>query len=77
MRRLRIRKEGDAGPKGGPPGDLYVFLTVKTDSNFKRDGADIYSQVSFFFRSFSSSKILEEKRNLIFLCVPPSTRRCA
>lgn len=29
----------------GPPGDLYVFLTVKTDKNFKREGADIYSQV--------------------------------
>jgi len=43
--RLRIRKEGDAGPKAGPPGDLYVFLTVKTNKDFKRDGADIYSQV--------------------------------
>lgn len=43
--RLRIRKEGDAGPKGGAPGDLYVFLSVKADKNFKRDGADIYSQV--------------------------------
>jgi molecular chaperone DnaJ len=43
--RLRIRQEGDAGPKAGPPGDLYIFLTVKPDSRFKRDGADIYSQV--------------------------------
>jgi molecular chaperone DnaJ len=43
--RLRIRKEGDAGPKAGPPGDLYVFLSVKADKNFKREGADIYSQV--------------------------------
>lgn len=42
--RLRIRKEGDAGPKAGPPGDLYVFLTVKNDKKFKRDGSDIYSQ---------------------------------
>ena len=57
--RLRIRKEGDAGPKGGPPGDLYVFLTVKTDPNFKRDGADIYSQVSLFslFQIFEGKKI--------------------
>mmetsp|Transcript_19610 Transcript_19610/g.28801 ORF Transcript_19610/g.28801 Transcript_19610/m.28801 type:complete len:432 (-) Transcript_19610:181-1476(-) len=43
--RLRIRKEGDAGPKAGPPGDLYVFLTVKTNKDFKREGSDIYSQV--------------------------------
>jgi len=41
--RLRIRKEGDAGPKGGPPGDLYVFLSVKPHKEFKRDGSDIYS----------------------------------
>jgi molecular chaperone DnaJ len=44
--RLRIRKEGDAGPKGGPPGDLYVFISVLPSKDFKRDGADIYSQVS-------------------------------
>ena len=62
--RLRIRKEGDAGPKGGPPGDLYVFLTVKTDPNFKRDGADIYSQVSLF----SLFQIFEGKRSHFFLC---------
>lgn len=43
--RLRIRKEGDAGPKGGPPGDLYVFLTVRPHKEFKRDGSDIYSSV--------------------------------
>ena len=40
--RLRIRKEGDAGPKGGPPGDLYVFITVQASKEFRRDGADIY-----------------------------------
>ena len=43
--RLRIRREGDAGPKGGPPGDLYVFLSVRPHKEFKRDGSDIYSSV--------------------------------
>jgi len=42
--RLRIRREGDAGPKGGPPGDVYVFLSVKKSKDFKRDGADIYTE---------------------------------
>jgi len=42
--RLRIKREGDAGPKGGPPGDLYVFINVKPSKDFKRDGADIFSQ---------------------------------
>lgn len=47
--RLRVRNEGDAGPKGGPPGDLYVFLSVKPDPLLKRQGTDIYSEVSVSF----------------------------
>jgi molecular chaperone DnaJ len=43
--RLRVRGEGDAGPKGGPSGDLYVFLSVARDPNFRREGMDLYSEV--------------------------------
>lgn len=38
--------EGDAGPKGGPSGDLYVFLTVKPEPGFTREGMDIRSEVA-------------------------------
>ena len=44
--RLRVRGEGDAGPKGGPSGDLYVFLNVKPDPRFRREGMDIYSDAT-------------------------------
>ena len=44
--RLRVRGEGDAGPKGGPSGDLYVFLNVKADPRFRREGMDIYSDAT-------------------------------
>ncbi len=44
--RLRVRNEGDAGPRGGPPGDLYVMLRVQPSRDFKRDGIHIYSTVS-------------------------------
>jgi len=47
--RLRVRGEGDAGPKGGPSGDLYVFLTVNADPRFRREGMDIYSEVSLSY----------------------------
>ena len=47
--RLRVRGEGDAGPKGGPAGDLYVFLSVTKDPRFKREGMDIYSDVSLSY----------------------------
>ena len=42
--KLRVKGEGDAGAKGGPVGDLYVFLNVKSDPKFKRQGKDIYSE---------------------------------
>lgn len=41
--RLRVAGEGDAGVKGGPPGDLYVVLGIKPHPQFKRDGYHIYS----------------------------------
>lgn len=44
--KLRVRGEGDAGPKGGPAGDLYIFLRVKNDKRFRREGPDIYSDVT-------------------------------
>lgn len=43
--RLRIRGEGDAGQRGGPPGDLYVFVSVEADKTFKRDGLDLLTNL--------------------------------
>ena len=39
--RLRLTGEGDAGPNGGPAGDLYVVLTIAEDSVFQRENDDI------------------------------------
>jgi molecular chaperone DnaJ len=39
--RLRLTGEGDAGPNGGPAGDLYVVLTVADDEVFQREDDDI------------------------------------
>lgn len=47
--RLRVRGEGDAGRKGGPAGDLYVFVNVKKDPDFKREGMDVYSEIAIPF----------------------------
>jgi molecular chaperone DnaJ len=41
--KLRVRGEGDAGPNVGPPVDLYIFLKVKPDKTFRREGPEIYS----------------------------------
>ncbi|MDR1857390.1 MAG: molecular chaperone DnaJ [Desulfovibrio sp.] len=39
--RLRLQGEGEPGTHGGPPGDLYVVLTVEQDSRFQRDGQNL------------------------------------
>lgn len=43
--RIRLSGEGEAGLRGGPAGDLYIFLAVKPHQFFQRDGADLYCRV--------------------------------
>jgi len=47
--RMRLRCEGEAGLRGGPPGDLYVFLHVEPHPIFHRDGQDISLEVPMTF----------------------------
>jgi molecular chaperone DnaJ len=43
--RIRLAGEGEAGLRGGPPGDLYIFLEVASHEFFQRDGADLHCRV--------------------------------
>ncbi|MEO9169354.1 MAG: molecular chaperone DnaJ [Aestuariivirga sp.] len=43
--RIRLAGEGEAGLRGGPSGDLYIFLSMRPHEFFKRDGADLYCEV--------------------------------
>lgn len=43
--RIRLAGEGEAGLRGGPIGDLYIFLSVKPHAFFQRDGADLYCKI--------------------------------
>ena len=43
--RIRLAGEGEAGLRGGPPGDLYIFLSIKPHGFFQRDGADVFCKV--------------------------------
>lgn len=47
--RLRVSGEGDAGTRGGPSGDLYVYLTVESDSHFRREGINILSEITISY----------------------------
>ncbi|WP_127143786.1 molecular chaperone DnaJ [Pelagibacterium montanilacus] len=43
--RIRLGGEGEAGLRGGPTGDLYIFVSVKPHELFQRDGADLFARV--------------------------------
>ena len=43
--RIRLAGEGEAGQRGAEPGDLYIFIDVKSHNFFERDGRDIYIRV--------------------------------
>ncbi len=47
--RLRVAKEGDAGMRGGTPGDLYVYLFVEADKEFTREGMNIHSEITISY----------------------------
>jgi len=43
--RIRLSGEGEAGVRGGPGGDLYIFLSLGAHPFFQRDGADLHCRV--------------------------------
>src|SRR5579885_3085454 len=43
--RIRLAGEGEAGVRGGPSGDLYIFLSLTAHEFFQRDGADLHCRV--------------------------------
>lgn len=47
--RIRLSGEGQAGANGGPPGDLYVQVSVRPHEIFEREGRDLYCEVPISF----------------------------
>lgn len=43
--RIRLAGEGEAGARGGPPGDLYIFLEMAEHPLFERDGMDLFCRI--------------------------------
>ncbi len=44
-KRVVISGQGDAGPSGGPPGDLFVFIRVRPHEYYEREGNDLYCAI--------------------------------
>ncbi len=51
--RLRLMGEGGAGAQGGPPGDLYVVVSVQAHPFFQRDGNDLACQIPVNFTTLA------------------------
>jgi molecular chaperone DnaJ len=74
--RLRLDGEGSAGLYGGPPGDLYVTLSVKPHIFFHRDGSDILYELPI---NFAQAALGDEVRvpsldGKVDLKIPPGTQ---
>jgi molecular chaperone DnaJ len=74
--RLCVAGEGSAGLYGGPPGDLYVTLSVKPHSFFHRDGSDILYELPI---NFAQAALGDEVRvpsldGKLNLKIPPGTQ---
>jgi len=74
--RLRVSGEGDAGARGGNPGDLYVYLFVESDSEFTRDGINIKSEITISYLQAILGCSLEIKTvdGTEELHIPPGTQ---
>lgn len=47
--RIRLAGQGEAGPRGAPSGDLYIFLHVKRHAIFEREGTNLFCRVPISF----------------------------
>jgi molecular chaperone DnaJ len=74
--RLRVSKEGDAGLRGGPPGDLYVYLFVQSDPEFQRDGINILSNLNIsYLQAILGCKLeVNTVDGQVELTIPPGTQ---
>lgn len=73
---ITLRGEGEAGKKGGPAGDLYIYITVLPHKTFKRRGFDIYQDynVSFAQAALGSEVQLPTLEDTIKYRIPEGTQ---
>ncbi len=74
--RIRLGGQGEAGPRGGPRGDLYVFITVRPDERFQREDDDIHLdyRVNFAQAALGDSVQVPTLEGNESLEIPPGTQ---
>jgi molecular chaperone DnaJ len=73
---LRLRGEGDAGTRGGPPGDLYCYVLVRDHSFFVRNDDDILCEVpiSFSDAALGAKMDVPALKGKVKVTIPPGTQ---
>lgn len=74
--RLRISGRGEAGPQGGPPGDLYIEVQLKPHPIFERRGKDLYTEIpiSFVTAALGGSVDVPSLKGPLSLKIPAGTQ---
>jgi molecular chaperone DnaJ len=74
--RLRIRGAGEAGPNGGPPGDLYIVVHIADHAVFSRDGKDIVVEepISFAQAALGDEVKVPTLDGAAMVTIPPGTQ---
>ncbi|MFQ5881938.1 MAG: molecular chaperone DnaJ [Candidatus Methylomirabilales bacterium] len=74
--RLRISGEGEAGIRGGPPGDLYVVIQVAEHPIFHREGDDLFCEVPIGFTqaALGGEAQVPTLSGMIPIHIPPGTQ---
>jgi molecular chaperone DnaJ len=73
--KIRLAGRGEAGERGGPPGDLYVLVRVRSDRMFGRQGDDltITAPISYSEAVFGTDLRVPTMDGYVTLRVPPGT----
>lgn len=73
---IRLPGKGNAAPKNGQPGDLYIKIKVAPDLRFKRQGYDIYSknEISFTTAALGGKIEVETIDGQVWLKIPEGTQ---
>ena len=74
--RIRYAGMGEAGERGGPSGDLYVYLSVAPHDVFERSGADLHCEtaISFTQAAMGATLEIEGLDGAASLVIPPGTQ---
>ncbi len=74
--RVKLKGMGNAGPAGGPPGDLFIEITVKPHPFFKREGNDLYVDIPVTFGEAALGAKVEVPTidGVAVMTIPPGTQ---